>query len=195
MKGLSIVILTVGLGLAAGGCSADIDPSATAADDFVDETVDVTRTEEALTAEDAKAGCTTCSWAPNRSMRTIKRGMTRKQVREVLGTPTRISELDTHVVRYRVYHYGQTEFLFVIGATPMTVFHMRTSAARIESGAGIHVGSSEAEVKAAYARASCAQQGPGKRLCSIPDPDGNGLVTEIELADDGVERIMIRQLL
>jgi hypothetical protein len=99
---------------------------------------------------------------PQQSIARIALDMTRPEMRAVRGDPLRVEHGTNDFGRYTIFRYGRLRVTFQGNAGATAVF---TSRPRQRTAKGIHVGSTEAELRAAYPRARCRTEASDFRHC------------------------------
>ena len=100
---------------------------------------------------------------PQRSIAGIELNMTRSEVRAAKGDPRRVEHGTNEFGRYTIFWYGpRLRVTFQGNAGATAVFTKRPGQYTAE---GIHVGSTEAELRAAYPNARCRTEASDFRHC------------------------------
>jgi hypothetical protein len=99
---------------------------------------------------------------PQQSIARIALNMTRPEVRAVRGDPLRVEHGTNDFGPYTIFKYGRLRVTFQGNAGATAVF---TSRPRQRTAKGIHVGSTQAELRAAYPLARCRTEASDFRHC------------------------------
>jgi hypothetical protein len=99
---------------------------------------------------------------PQRSIAGIELNMTRSEVRALKGDPLDIERGTNEFGRYTVFKYGRLKVTFQGNAGATAVWTRRPGQHTAE---GIHVGSTEAELREAYPGARCRTEASDFRHC------------------------------
>jgi len=99
---------------------------------------------------------------PQHSIARIALNMTRPEVRAVRGDPLRVEHGTNDFGRYTIFRYGRLRVTFQGNAGATAVF---TSRPGQHTAKGIHVGSTEAKLRAAYPHARCRTEASDFRHC------------------------------
>jgi hypothetical protein len=99
---------------------------------------------------------------PQQSIARIALNMTRPEVRAVRGDPLRVEHGTNDFGPYTIFKYGRLRVTFQGNAGATAVL---TSRPRQRTAKGIHVGSTQAELRAAYPRARCRTEATDFRHC------------------------------
>ena len=127
---------------------------------------------------------------PQQSIGRIALDMTRHEVRAVRGDPLRVEHGTNDFGRYTIFRYGRLRVTFQGNAGATAVF---TSRPRQRTAKGIHVGSTEAELRAAYRRARCRTEASDFRHCWTGSFQPGRRVTDyrIEVATHLVKSVVV----
>ena len=99
---------------------------------------------------------------PQHSIARIALNMTRPEVRAVRGDPRRVEHGTNDFGHYTIFRYGRLRVTFQGNAGATAVF---TSRPGQHTAKGIHVGSTEAKLRAAYPHARCRTEASDFRHC------------------------------
>jgi hypothetical protein len=99
---------------------------------------------------------------PQQSIARIALNMTRPEVRAVRGDPVRVEHGTNDFGRYTIFRYGRLRVTFQGNAGATAVFTRRPGQ---HTAKGIHVGSTEAELRTAYPHARCRTEASDFRHC------------------------------
>ena len=127
-----------------------------------DETDEIESTDASQTEEALVAGCEHCRIIPGTSIRGISLGMSKKQVRDVLGTPTSVDRYPGYPAY--AYHYGATMIHFY---DVSSVDFITTTSKKVRTRDGLGVGSTKAQLKDRYPNINCVPGGPFAPFCYL----------------------------
>jgi len=125
---------------------------------------------------------------PQSSIAGIKLGMTRAEVRAHSGEPSTIVRGSNDFGAYTTFRYFRLRVTFQgnEGATAVS-----TTRTRQETPAGIHVLSTESELRAAYPGARCRSEFENFRHCWIGRFQAGRRVTDFRISADRVRSILV----
>jgi hypothetical protein len=134
------------------------------------------------------------SVVPQRSIKGVELGWTKRQVRSALGTPDKIVTRRNEITgRDLGYRYGLTEVVFAARGNAVTA--ISTTSRRERTSAGIGIGSSAAQVAARVPRVRCRTEF-GVRHCSVGAFLPGRVVTDFLLDTHGhVKRIVLGRII
>lgn len=110
----------------------------------------------------ACAGTASALIVPQQSIARIELDMTRPEVRAERGDPLRVEHGTNDFGPYTVFRYGRLRVTFQGNQGATAVFTRRPGQ---HTAKGIHVGSTEAELRAAYAHVRCRTEANAFRHC------------------------------
>ena len=108
------------------------------------------------------AGGASALIVPQHSIAGIELGMTRPEVRDVRGDPASVEHGSNKFGNYTIFRYGRLSVTFQGNAGATAVFTTRRGQYTAE---GIHVGSPEADLHAAYENLRCRTETSSFRHC------------------------------
>lgn len=121
----------------------------------------------------------------NDSIAGVGLGMSRSEVRGVLGTAASVSTGTNAFGFYRVWHYRRLHVTFQGGSIATSI---RTTRLSQRTASGVGMGSTEPQVHAGLTGESC-QSFAGVRHCRVGTLDPGGVVTDFALVGGVVVRI------
>lgn len=133
----------------------------------------------------------------NTSIRGVALGMTRAEVRAEIGYPKRIIKGTNDFGAYRIWVYRKLR-VTIQGGSDMkhsTVSGVSTTRKTERTAMDIGVGSTLAEVKAAYVQITCTKVSATKRLCQLGGENAGDGATIFRLTSKVVKSVEVQTLL